>query len=83
MFTSHFSPNVSTWPSVVSSPSTLPSANCEIVRLDLADRAEALLLMRGVDHLAAKDAAVFMERDDQCAAELAEQALKSGFLSLE
>src|SRR4029453_3869316 len=48
----------------------------EVVCLDLADRAEALLLMRGVDHLAAKDLAVFMERDDQRAAEFAEDSIK-------
>src|SRR5206468_7185431 len=52
----------------------------EIVCLDLADRAEALLLMRGVDYLAAKDVAVFMERDDQRAAELAEPSIKIGLL---
>src|SRR5206468_10451917 len=48
----------------------------EIVCLDLADRAEALLLMRGVDYFAAKDVSVFMERNNQCAAELAEPSIK-------
>src|SRR5438034_8014382 len=36
--------------------------------------------MRGVDHLAPKDVAVFMERDDQRAAELAEPSVKVGLL---
>src|SRR6266487_5553184 len=54
----------------------------EVVCLDLADRAKALLLMRGVDNLAAKDVAVLMERDDQCAAALAEPGIKVGLLIL-
>jgi hypothetical protein len=33
----------------------------EVVCLDLADRAEALLLMRSMDHLTAKDLAVFIK----------------------
>ena len=52
-------------------PFHLAVRELEVVRLDRADRAEALFRMRAVDHLAAKDAAIFMERDDQRAAELA------------
>ena len=36
--------------------------------------------MRGVNHFAAKDVAVFVERDDQRAAELAEPSIKVGLL---
>ena len=36
--------------------------------------------MRGVDHLTAKDAAIFMKRDDQRATELAEHSIKVGLL---
>jgi len=36
----------------------------EIVHVNRANRAEALLLMRAVNHLAAKNFAVLMDRDD-------------------
>ena len=36
--------------------------------------------MRGVGYFAAENVAVFMKRDDQCAAELAEPSIKVGLL---
>ena len=38
------------------------------------------MLKRAVRHLAAKDVTVFVERDDHCAAELAEPGIKVGLL---
>ena len=38
------------------------------------------MFKRAVRHLAAKDVAVFVKRDDQCAAELAEPSIKVGLL---
>src|SRR6266404_2826836 len=54
----------------------------EVVRVNRANRAEALLLMRAVDHLAAKDFTIVIERDDQRAAESAERSVEVGFLIL-
>ena len=61
-------------------PLQLAVRKLEIVCLDLADRAEPLFFMRGVHDLTAKDLAVLIERDDQCAAELAEPSIKVGLL---
>src|SRR5258708_34890198 len=52
----------------------------EVVCPDLADRAKVLVLKRAVRDLAAKDVTVFVKRDDQCAAELAEPGIKIWFL---
>ena len=54
----------------------------EVVRVNRANRAEALFFMRAVDHLAAKDFAIVIERDDQRAAESAERSVEIGFLIL-
>src|SRR5262249_1162666 len=71
----HFSP-------AVGSPLALPLdvRILEVVRLDSTDRAEVLVLKRAVRHLAAKNVAVFVERNDQCAAELTEPGIKVGLL---
>src|SRR5439155_1423365 len=39
----------------------------EVIRVNRADRAKVLVLKRAVRHLAAKDVAVFVQRDDHCA----------------
>src|SRR5207253_7046410 len=52
----------------------------EVIRVNRADRAKVLVLKRAVRHLAAKDVAVFVQRDDHCAAELAEPGIKVGLL---
>jgi hypothetical protein len=53
---------------------------CEVVRVNRANRAEALLLVRAVNHLAAKDFTIIMDRDDQRAAEPAERSAEVGLL---
>src|SRR5207249_8779439 len=52
----------------------------EVVHVNRANRAEALLFMRAVNHLAAKDFTVIMDRDDQRAAEPAECSVEVGLL---
>src|SRR5438552_7758573 len=54
----------------------------EVVRVNRANRAEALLLMRAVDHLTAEDFTIVMERDDERAAESAERSVEIGLLVL-
>ena len=48
--------------------------------MNRADRAEALLLVRAVDHLTTKDFTIIMERDDQRAAEPAKRSVEVGLL---
>src|SRR6266576_2818987 len=52
----------------------------EVVRVNRANRAEALLLMRAVDHLTAEDFTIVIERDDERAAESAESSVEIGLL---
>src|SRR5438105_12091169 len=55
---------------------------CEVIRVNRANRAEALLLMRAVRHLTAEDFTILMKRDDQRAPESAERSVEVGFLIL-
>src|SRR5205823_14911988 len=57
-------------------PYYLDNSILEVVCSDRADRTKVLVLKRAVRHLAAKDVAVFVERDDQRAAEPAEPGVK-------
>src|SRR4029453_14369026 len=52
----------------------------ELGRLDVADRAEALLLVGAMNDLAAIDLAVFVERDDEGTAQLAKHRAHVGLL---
>ena len=52
----------------------------EIIRVNRANRAEALPLMRVVNHLAAKNFTIIVERHDQCAAKSAERSVEVGLL---
>src|SRR6266478_7587713 len=55
---------------------------CEVIRVNRANRTEALLLMRAVDYLTAEDFTIVMERNDKRAAEPAERSVEIGFFIL-
>src|SRR5947208_6423498 len=57
-------------------PFHLATLECEVICVDRTNRTEALFLMSAVDHLAAKDFTIVMERDDERAAEPAERSVE-------